>query len=600
MKNEKNMRTFNQAGAVIGAVLALAGCQSAHRTDTYDAIRREMASASKPVAAVNVDDSVAKALLPPVAELASQMPKARAALEERFNVNVNNASAQQFFHSLVEGTRYNMLVAPEISGSVTLSLKDVTLKEALDAARELYGYEYTMDGTKVYIRPLTMQTRMFRVNYLVGQRNGQSNLRVASTSVSDNLNQNAGGAGGTSLSPQGAQQGSSGQNQAQNQNQDGRNGRVDSANVSTTSRSDFWTDLRTSLQTIVGSTEGGRSVVINGQSGVVLVRAMPKELRDVEEFLRATKSAVERQVILEAKILEVELNESFQSGINWASFASFKGSHANRVSTGMVGPGTGLAPLPFEGGQPPVISNGIINASTGFSLANAAANGASMFALAFQTNNFAALLSFLESQGTVHVISSPRVAAVNNQKAVLKIGVDEFYVTGVTSTTNSTAAGSSTTPSVTLQPFFSGVVLDVTPQIDDAGNILLHVHPSVSQVSTVTKGINLGTSGNLTLPLPSSSTAEIDSMVRGQDGKVVAIGGLMRQAASGDTSQLPVAGKIPLLGELFKNKNRVSQKRELVVLIKPTIVEGGVDWSPDMQASESRVEWLDPRAAGMR
>jgi MSHA biogenesis protein MshL len=96
----------------------------------------------------------------------------------------------------------------------------------------------------------------------------------------------------------------------------------------------------------------------------------------------------------------------------------------------------------------------------------------------------------------VHVLSSPRVAAVNNQKAVLKIGTDEFFVTGVTTTTNTSAAGNTVTPSVTLQPFFSGVVLDVTPQIDEKGNILLHVHPSVSQVTTVTKGINLGTAGN--------------------------------------------------------------------------------------------------------
>ena len=106
-----------------------------------------------------------------------------------------------------------------------------------------------------------------------------------------------------------------------------------------------------------------------------------------------------------------------------------------------------------------------------------------MFGLAVQTSNFAALISFLESQGQVHVLSSPRVAAMNNQKAVLKIGTDEFYVTGVTTTINSNTTGDTVTPSVTLQPFFSGVVLDVTPQIDDSGNILLHVHPSVSQVS---------------------------------------------------------------------------------------------------------------------
>ena len=192
------------------------------------------------------------------------------------------------------------------------------------------------------------------------------------------------------------------------------------------------------------------------------------------------------------------------------------------------------------------------------------------------------------------MLSSPRVAAVNNQKAVLKIGTDEFFVTGVTTTTNSNATGNTVTPSVTLQPFFSGVVLDVTPQIDDKGNILLHVHPSVSQVTTITKGIDLGSAGSLTLPLAASSTSELDSIVRGQDGQVVAVGGLMRQASTGDVSQVPGAGKIPVLGALFRNKAKTSQKRELVVLIKPTIVDGANSWNQDLLDSSRRIEQLDP------
>jgi MSHA biogenesis protein MshL len=292
----------------------------------------------------------------------------------------------------------------------------------------------------------------------------------------------------------------------------------------------------------------------------------------------------------------VELNDGFQSGINWASFASFRGPHDNRVSTGFLSSGSSLTPLPFNGGQPPVISNGNgLSASTGFSLSNAAAAAGSMFGLAFQTNNFAALISFLESQGTVHVLSSPRVATLNNQKAVLKIGTDEFFVTGVTTTTNSNAAGNTVTPSVTVQPFFSGVVLDVTPQIDDKGNILLHVHPAVSQVSTVNKSVNLGTAGNFNLPLAASATSEIDSMVRGQDGRVVAIGGLMRQASTSDTAQVPLANKVPLVGGLFRNKQNVNMKRELVVLIKPTIVEGDNNWNQDLLDTGRRIEQLDPR-----
>jgi MSHA biogenesis protein MshL len=260
-----------------------------------------------------------------------------------------------------------------------------------------------------------------------------------------------------------------------------------------------------------------------------------------------------------------------------------------------------LAPLPFAGGQPPVLSNGAgMSASTGFTLANASSAAGSLFGLAFQTSNFTALISFLESQGTVHVLSSPRIATLNNQKAVLKIGTDEFFVTGVSTTTNSNASSNTTTPSVILQSFFSGVVLDVTPQIDDRGNIILHVHPSVSNVSTVNKFIDLGSAGSINLPLAASSASEMDSMVRGQDGRVVAIGGLMRQSSTADNSGVPGAANVPLLGALFRNKSQVNQKRELVVLIKPTIVEGASTWNEDLLDVGRRVKALDPRRAQER
>jgi MSHA biogenesis protein MshL len=140
----------------------------------------------------------------------------------------------------------------------------------------------------------------------------------------------------------------------------------------------------------------------------------------------------------------------------------------------------------------------------------------------------------------------------------------------------------------------------VTPQIDDQGNIMLHVHPSVSQVATVNKGINLGSAGNLNLPLATSTTSEMDSMVRGQDGKVVAIGGLMRQASTSDRNGVPGVGGLPIVGALFSNRQEVMQKRELVVLIKPTIVESESSWNEDLLDTERRIKSLDPRRAGAR
>jgi MSHA biogenesis protein MshL len=238
------------------------------------------------------------------------------------------------------------------------------------------------------------------------------------------------------------------------------------------------------------------------------------------------------------------------------------------------------------GGAAQNISNSVIASTPGSNLASLAATGSgTLFGLAFQTSNFAALLNFLESQGSVHVLSSPRIATLNNQKAVLKVGTDDFFVTNVSTTTTAIGTSATTSPSVTLQPFFSGIALDVTPSIDENGEIILHVHPSVSQVSTVTTIVNLGgTNGSLSLPLASSSVSETDSIVRARNGQIVAIGGLMSQSASNDNSGLPGLPK-----SVFGQTNQRNAKRELVILLKATVVDSDKDWSDDIMHSRDRV-----------
>jgi MSHA biogenesis protein MshL len=215
-----------------------------------------------------------------------------------------------------------------------------------------------------------------------------------------------------------------------------------------------------------------------------------------------------------------------------------------------------------------------------------------LFGLAFQTSNFAALLNFLESQGSVHVLSSPRIATLNNQKAVLKVGVDEFFVTEITGGTQGSTSGlttvGATAPTVKVQPFFSGIALDVTPRIDENNDIILHVHPSVSKVTTLNTTVDLGTTfGIFNLPLASSSVSETDSIVRAHDGQIVAIGGLMRQAATDDRSGLPGLPK-----SIFGQVSQSSEKRELVILLKPTVVDNDKDWSDDIIHSRDRINGM--------
>ena len=195
------------------------------------------------------------------------------------------------------------------------------------------------------------------------------------------------------------------------------------------------------------------------------------------------------------------------------------------------------------------------------------------------------MLNFLETQGDVHVLSSPRIATLNNQKALLKVGSDELYLTGVTSNQSTNAGGQTTSsPTLTFTPFFSGIVLDVTPQIDEQGQVMLHVHPSISLVSEREKLLNLGSLGFFRLPLASSAINETDAIVRVPNGQIVAIGGLMSQELRGERTGLPVLGNLPVLGHLFGQKSRVNRKRELVILIKPTVIPADGRWPAELSA----------------
>ena len=199
--------------------------------------------------------------------------------------------------------------------------------------------------------------------------------------------------------------------------------------------------------------------MVSPHTGVIVVRAMPEELRNVTAYLKASQISIERQVILEAKILDVQLNDGYQQGINWAAFRT---SGNSRLSGGQIAPGTILQPSGGVSTGGALQTDPTTGAVTNLNPSLASnperpwwrARSAADCSLAFQTSSFAALISFLETQGTVHVLSSPRIATLNNQKAVLKVGQDELFVTKVSSTSTSTTVGTTTTPEVTLQSFF--------------------------------------------------------------------------------------------------------------------------------------------------
>lgn len=483
----------------------------------------------------------------------------------KFDVTAKDVPVKTFLLSLVKGTLENVIPHPDLAGTVSLDLKDVSIETVLRTLSNLYGYAYekTPDGYQVFHPKLI--SRIFHINYLNVIRQGSSQIRVSSGQISDKTTR------------------TSSQKDSEKSTEETDSSSLSGSEVNTESRNRFWAELRQSLEAIVGEAEG-RKVVLNSHSGVVIVRAMPEELSKVEDYLLVTQNIISRQVVLEAKILEVELSSGFQSGVNWAAFAT-KGARnatAGQVGGGTIFNGNGLSEIAANRGD--LDPN---NPAAGINGTTTSAFGG-VFSLALNIHNFNAFIEVLETQGEVHVLSSPRVSTVNNQKAVIKVGSDEFFVTGVRSNTvnGSTSTTQSKSVDVELTPFFSGVALDVTPQIDENGVVTLHIHPSVSDVTEKVKQINVSTEESLSVPLALSSIRESDSIVRAASGQVVVIGGLMQDMASQKNAGIPWLSQLPVIGGLFQHNQLQKQKSELIILVRPVVMEHSADWQQQLRGGD--------------
>jgi MSHA biogenesis protein MshL len=424
--------------------------------------------------------------------------------EARIDIEAQNRPAKLFFADLGASQGLNILVDPIISESITLSLRNVTLDQVIAALRDTYGFDFQKTSYGYKVAPNQLTTRVYRLNYLNLERSGSSKTTV----------------GG-----------------------DDSNTVTTSFAASSDITSGFWAGIQTSLNGFISPNDAiAEPVIINTQTGLVVVHATTKEHNAIARFLTDAELILQKQVIIEAKIVEVTLDHEYRSGINWSFFNDNFGTESTAAGIGLSADNI----------------NGIGDVG-------------GVFNLSLSLDNFTSMLQLLDYQGDVQVLSSPRVSTINNQKAVIRVGTDEYFAT-VSSAQASDDEDASSSTTIGLEKIFSGIALDVTPQIAEDNSVTLHVRPTVTEVVEKTKVLNINNEA-VTLPLAYSNIRESDSIIRADSGQIIVIGGLLQQKQDVGSTGIPWLNKVPVVRSLFNQDREAQRKSELVILLKPTVYD---------------------------
>lgn len=525
-----------------------------------------------------------------------------APVEERVSVSSPNLPADVFFNSLVADTNYGVAISEDVDVNINISLPNVTIEEAMNTVAEIYNLDIDRRGNIFTIRPGGLRTRQFHIDYLNVQRQGTSSMSV-SNSGSGGGGANAGiGVGGLGgLGGLGGIGGIGGLNAGVGGlnglsgvgglgdlgGVGGIGGAGGGGQISTQTSTDFWSDLETAITNLLGVqssgsgssggsgggllggfgglgggagarnqstvTDEGKSVLVQPLTGIVIVTAFPHELDRIEQFINAAQESLRREVIIQVQFLEVVLNKGFQYALDFNTF----GPQANNPVTGsgeFLGTAEGLL------GSDNDVAGEFIN---GVGSISGVGNP-----LQVSTNftDFDAVFQLLQTRGTTQVISSPQLRVLNNEKAVFQDGDNEYFQTQADSTTVASGDNTTTNNENSLEQFFSGISMDITPQISAGGDITLHVHPIISAVEEQSKSI-----AGQVVPLPKITTREIDSVIKAENGKIVVLGGLAFERNVNETAGIPGVSRIPVVGDALEQRQTQTVKSEFIILLKPII-----------------------------
>jgi len=430
----------------------------------------------------------------------------------RYTLVIAGADARELFLSLARENDFNLVLSPEVSGTVTMDIKEATAEELMEEICGMLGCRAVFGGNTVRVAPERRVTRVFPVDYLLTIRTGSGSL-MASTSTSGGGGGSAGGSAGGS---------SSATSESQSTN-----------TVSTEEKGDFWGGLAEEIGALLSP--GSGKVVVNRTSGTVTVTDYAVNVEQVERYLRMIEARVRTGVMIETRIMEVTLDDATKYGIDWTALPD-------------------LSSLSLSG-----------SLSGGATAVQGLSTGATAFQFGVAGSKFNAFLDAQAQAGNLNILSAPKVSTLNNQKAIIRIGrQDVFFRAVVTPASTTSAAFTTYTPDSVTE----GIILSVTPQVGQDGRIMLSIHPTITEKVGTAVAPDQNTA-------PILDVRETNTVVTVADGETVFIGGMMQERTQETVKSVPLLGDIPYLGAIFRSNEQVKKKTELVILITPRVIRSG-------------------------
>lgn len=510
MDTQRSSRTATlQAGLLAGLLLLAACAPTAQRPDPGH---------------LAVPQTLAQDIPAPVQRAPQLEPPQPIAPLETYSVVVTEVPVKDMLFALARDAGLNVDIHPGVDGTVTLNAIDQTLPQILDRIARQANVRFTQDGDTLQVEPDTAFLRSYKIDYVNMGRNNTSNVSVA-TQIATTGQAAVGGTGGGG----------------------GGGGNNSTTDVTSTSNHQFWGTLERNVRAILGdavaadAAEGSAAVIVNAESGILTVRATTREHRQIQGFLDQVLVSAQRQVMIEATVVEVKLNDQYQLGVDWNLIANGAGWSVNQALLG-----TNLSEEPFS-----LLTYADPDTRRGDVTAN---------------------IGMLRQFGDVKVLSSPRIMAINNQTALLKV-VDNLVYFTIEADTTATDGVSTTTFTSTVHTVPVGFVMSVTPQINDTDTVILNIRPTISRVTSFVRDPNPSLAPfNIESSVPQIQVREMDSLLRINSGQTAVLGGLIQDSIDLKRSGTPVLSELPGIGDAFSYRDNRVNRTELVIFLRPRVI----------------------------